>query len=52
MSQPRNDKTNQGKSKHILMNDTFKDIEKLETDFWEAADLVAKIQANLEELGI
>jgi len=52
MSQPRNDKTNQGQLKHTLMNDTFKDIEKLESDLWDAADLAVKIQANFEELGI
>jgi len=32
--------------------DTFTNIEKLEADLWEAADLAAKIQANFEELGI
>ncbi len=32
--------------------DVFKDIEKLEADLWEAAELAAKIQTNFEELGI
>ena len=34
------------------MTDGFKDIEKLETALWEAAELAAKIQANFEEFGI
>jgi hypothetical protein len=34
------------------MIDTFKGIEKLEADVWEAAELAAKIQKNFEELGI
>jgi len=36
-----------------MTNETFKDIEKLESDLnKEAAELAAKIQKNLEELGI
>ena len=35
-----------------MTNDTFKDIEKLESDLWEAAELAAKIQENFKELGI
>jgi hypothetical protein len=35
-----------------MTNETFKDIEKLESDLWEAAGLAAKIQENFEELGI
>jgi len=35
------------------MTDSFKDIEKLESDLnKEAADLSSKIEANFEELGI
>jgi hypothetical protein len=34
------------------MTDGFRDIEKLESDLWEAADLAAKIQGNFEDLGI
>jgi hypothetical protein len=35
-----------------MTNETFKDIEKLESDLWEAAELAVKIQKNFEELGI
>jgi hypothetical protein len=35
-----------------MTNETFKDIEKLESDLWEATELAAKIQENFEELGI
>ncbi len=31
---------------------TFKDIEKLEADPWEAAELAARIQKNHKELGV
>jgi hypothetical protein len=48
----QDDKANQKKSKDILMTDGFRDIEKLESDLWEAAELAAKIQSNFEELGI
>lgn len=34
------------------MIDTFKKIEKLEADLWEAAELAGKIQKNFEEFGI
>jgi hypothetical protein len=32
-----------------MTNETFKDIEKLESDLWEAAD---NLRANFQELGI
>jgi len=35
-----------------MTNETFNDIEKLESDLWEATALAAKIQENFEELGI
>jgi type I restriction-modification system DNA methylase subunit len=34
----QDDKANQKKLKDILMTDGFRDIEKLESDLWEAAD--------------
>jgi type I restriction enzyme M protein len=38
MTRQQNYKANQKKSKDILMTDGFRDIEKLESDLWEAAD--------------
>ena len=48
---PGTQRTNET-DRYRMTNETFKDIEKLESDLWEAAELVAKIQENFEELGI
>lgn len=39
-------------NQHGMTNETFKDIEKLDSDLWEATELAAKIQENFEELGV
>jgi len=37
---------------YCRVTDGFRDIEKLESDLWEAAGLAEKIQKNFEELGV
>jgi hypothetical protein len=34
-----------------MTNEIFNDIEELESNLWEMAELTAKIQKNFEELG-
>jgi hypothetical protein len=35
-----------------MINETFKGIEKLESDLWKAAEPAAKIRQNFGKLGI